>query len=1144
VTAPDSLTALADEMGRLLLPLREAAQSPDRFRALMADLGWQADDIPQPVRDLAGGLTDIEEAVTRLAGGAVDAATVDSLLNAILRVTGDIDAIARAADAAIPPRLRDAGFREEFPGQVVEYLVVVHLERSHPRVAWLLELVGVIRMEYEPATPARPARMSRRIELPDLPRVLSDPTVLLEHAFGWGTPDLDHARLLRALDALLTAFGLYVSRPRPVLPADPADPSPPPPPAAPPSLSASLFASGGPAGAVGAGVAFVPLPQDGADLPGLALMPYAHGSIGRSFDIGGGWALTLESGLDLQGGLGILLRPDVPPRPVLGFGGEAPATSAQGMLSARLENEAEPGQPTLLLGSRDGSRAEVATMSVAAGLYVDARGGPEVVLEAELDDLALAIAPGAGDSFLRRLLPPDGLRARFDLALGVSSVRGLYFRGSSALDVRVPTHLEIGGLSFEAVTVAVAPRENSIDVAVGATVRAALGPLAVSIAGVGVSAELAFPGSGGNLGPVGAEIGFKPPTGLGLSIDGGGFRGGGFLGFDQANARYFGILQLQFQGSLALTAVGVLTTRLPGRTDGYSLLIAISTEFPPVQLGLGFTLNGVGGLLALNRTMRVDALREGVRDGSLGSILFPRDPVANADRIVSDLERVFPVQEGRFAFAPMARLGWGTPTLVTIDLGLLVEVPDPVRVALVGVLRAILPDEHTRLLVLQVNFLGVVDFQRRSLAFDASLFDSRLLTFSLSGDMAVRVVWGDQPNFLLSVGGFHPSYRPPPLDLPDLRRITVNLLPGDNPRLRLESYFAVTSNTVQFGSSIELYAGVAGFNVYGFLGFDVLFQFEPFHFQADVRGELALRRGETVLFGVSLRLTLEGPNPWRAAGRATFRIWIVSFDIDFDVTFGAPQVEPPPPSVDVLELLRRELAAPASWGSAGGTGRRLVRTRELEPGAEVVVDPSDVLRVSQRVVPLGIDIDRYGAARVEGSRRFEITRVRAGARELAVDETFDLYPPAQYVSLTQAEQLARPSFERMRSGVQVDAAEAIAAGTVVTRDMGYEQVLIDRAGTRRRLGWQLDDPVRWRELLRGSSVARSELAARMHLRPQPAVSVVPEEYAVVSTADLGTLAGTSRYASATEAAAAIASVAATDPGAALALQVVPAAEAL
>src|SRR5262249_13711596 len=225
------------------------------------------------------------------------------------------------------------------------------------------------------------------------------------------------------------------------------------------------------------------------------------------------------------------------------------------------------------------------------------------------------------------------------------------------------------------------------------------------------------------------SFGFKPPAGIGLNIDAKVVTGGGYLFFDPAHEQYTGVLQLHIQGGIAVTAIGLLTTRMPDGSRGFSLVAIIAGQFPPLQLGLGFTLSGLGGLLALNRTVAVDVLRAGIRNNTLGSILFPPDPVANAPRIISDLHAVFPPARDRFVFGPMARIGWGSPTILTLDLGLIFEIPDPVRLLVLGRLQAVLPDENHALVRLRMDALGVIDVERGQLALDATLFDSRLFSF-------------------------------------------------------------------------------------------------------------------------------------------------------------------------------------------------------------------------------------------------------------------------------------------------------------------------------------------------------------------------------------------------------------------------------
>ena len=54
------------------------------------------------------------------------------------------------------------------------------------------------------------------------------------------------------------------------------------------------------------------------------------------------------------------------------------------------------------------------------------------------------------------------------------------------------------------------------------------------------------------------------------------------------------------------------------------------------------------------------------------------------------------------------------------------------------------------------------------------------------------------------VGGFHPAFTPPPMGLGSLQRLGIDDL-RRQPAARAETYFAITSNTVQFGAKAELY---------------------------------------------------------------------------------------------------------------------------------------------------------------------------------------------------------------------------------------------------------------------------------------------------------------------------------------------------
>src|SRR5690606_34899164 len=105
-------------------------------------------------------------------------------------------------------------------------------------------------------------------------------------------------------------------------------------------------------------------------------------------------------------------------------------------------------------------------------------------------------------------------------------------------------------------------------------------------------------------------------------------KGGGYLYFDFEREEYAGALELVFSGFLTVKAIGLITTRLPDGSKGFSLLIIVSAEFgTPFQLGFGFTLNALGGLLGVNRTMELERIAEGIRTGAIESVMFPEDVV-------------------------------------------------------------------------------------------------------------------------------------------------------------------------------------------------------------------------------------------------------------------------------------------------------------------------------------------------------------------------------------------------------------------------------------------------------------------------------------------------------------------------------------
>ncbi len=590
----------------------------------------------------------------------------------------------------------------------------------------------------------------------------------------------------------------------------------------------------------------------------------------------------------------------------------------------------------------------------------------------------------------------------------------------------------------------------SIALDIGASLGARLQALSLSIEGIGMQFAIVF--KEGNAGPLDIQVGFNPPKGIGLAVDSDFVSGGGYLFFNRDTGEYAGILNLRIK-DITLTGIGILTTKRPDGHPGFSLLIIISSDFPPIQLGYGFTLNGVGGLLGLNRTVVIDVLKEGIKNRTLDSILFPQNPIENAPRIISDIKRVFPDAEGRFIFGPMAKLAWGTPAAIIADIGLALEIPQPIRLILLGKIRAVLPADQIPLIQLNMDVLGILDFEKSTVSIDSSLYESRLLQYPLSGDMALRAAWGaTNPLFVLSVGGLNPRFQPPP-SFPTLSRLQVSMGVGNNPRLDLEAYLAITSNTVQFGALLELYAEAFGFNIKGHLGFDCLFQLLPFQFIADISGGVAFRRGSTTLASVNLKATLTGPMPWHARGKAKISFLFFSASVPFDVEWGdVSQIILP--AIDVWSELRKALEDPRNWSAVmPPMTSRSVSYRNTHADTEniVVVDPFGSLVLRQRVAPLNRMLTKFGNSVPVSDSFFSITEVNAANTKLSgINKEHDLFAPAQFREMSDDEKLSVPEFERMESGLSISSGTATTVDNnrIKEAEMIYETYVIDLKGKR------------------------------------------------------------------------------------------------
>jgi hypothetical protein len=220
----------------------------------------------------------------------------------------------------------------------------------------------------------------------------------------------------------------------------------------------------------------------------------------------------------------------------------------------------------------------------------------------------------------------------------------------------------------------------------------------------------------------------------------------------------------------------------------------------------------------------------------------------------------------------------------------------------------------------------------------------------------------------------------------------------------------------------------------------------PLAFVVDIAAKLAVKAGTRTLLSVSLALTLSGPRPWRARGRASFSVLFFDVSFSFDVTIGDDARPALPAPVDVAGLLRAAFQDPRSWsGQLPSGAANVVTLRALEPGAKVLTHPLARLEVRQRVAPLDRTLDRFGSSVPSGARRFRITLATIGAVRATLTPLRDHFATAQFTAMSDDAKLSAPSFAEMTSGAALGA-DGYATGTGVTVPVAYEELLVTAAG--------------------------------------------------------------------------------------------------
>lgn len=646
-------------------------------------------------------------------------------------------------------------------------------------------------------------------------------------------------------------------------------------------------------------------------------------------------------------------------------------------------------------------------------------GSFDVGFFTSLEGLKLALKLKQLNGFFDAILSDDIVVDIGKVALSYSLEKGLRFEESAHVKIPFNSDIDLKFVKFKNLTMDLGLENGDLEASLLTTFIANLDCVAITFTdlGFGVKCNLFTPDC--KAGTLKLEPEIKYPSGIGISIDASAVKGTGGIQWDKEKERFAGFLELSVLEKFGVNAMLVFTT---GKgTVPFSFMGALSVDFDPgIQIGMGFSITSIGGSLGLNRGLDIDNLRAAVYDGSLSSVLFVKDIQKDFDKVLANIDKYYPVIEDQMYVGLLAKITWGS--ILSADFGLFVQAPSPVTIVVAGLIKVRLSESAEKYLAINANFLGGIQFDK-GIFFDASLFDSKIVGIEIYGDMALRIYWGgDTKGFILSIGGFHPQYKPESgFNLVDMKRVGMKL-DYKVVNMSLEAYFAITSNTVQFGAAFDMKIGWDKFGLTGNAAFNVLFQFKPFYFMADMSVGLAVKMGSVNLCSISLSFDLSGPAKWHAKGKAQICILFFDVSVKFNYTWGKAQAESDKKYIDVFPLFESAYNDDSNWKTISTDYSDGMVNLVGRKDNEFFVLPSDLLSFSQSVVPFNKDMNCYGEDEISDYSRLEFSEIQFGAKPLP-KTTYELekasFAPTLTQKMTNDDKLNAPSYEYENSGFKL-----------------------------------------------------------------------------------------------------------------------------
>lgn len=378
---------------------------------------------------------------------------------------------------------------------------------------------------------------------------------------------------------------------------------------------------------------------------------------------------------------------------------------------------------------------------------------------------------------------------------------------------------------------------------------------------------------------------------------------------------YNGVVLIK-AGTFSITAIGSYAY-VKENDDGYASLFIFGALEGKLGGPAFFYVTGLAAGFGYNRGLVLPDM-DGVADFPL--VAAASDPKKlgglppNPAKALQGLGSTVPAVRGNYWLAAGVR--FTSFDLVNTTALLVVQFGQELEIALLGVSKITLPPPSASgastvkyayaELAMQVKLLPAKGFFSATavLTPNSYVLDPAC---KLTGGFAFYVWFGDHENagqFVLTLGGYHPDFDPPP-HFPKVPRLGFNWpLPG-NVTISGEAYFALTPSAIMAGAGLQVLYSSGNLRAWFKAQMDALVSWAPFHYRLDISISIGASYRVNLLFvtttlkvELGASLAIWGPP---MGGRVHINWYIISFT----VSFGADESQQP---------------KPLKWQNADGTG--------------------------------------------------------------------------------------------------------------------------------------------------------------------------------------------------------------------------------